>query len=260
MSNHIAENLHTLKQTILHTSSRLKRQDSVTLLAVSKTKPLQDIITAWQHGQLHFGENYVQESVDKITQFQLWRDGLLDSPDVPYTTDYPQAARSELPIWHFIGAIQSNKTAHIASHFDWVHTVSREKIAKRLSEQRPSHLKPLQICIQINSDEGDNKAGIAATDDNGLLSLACLIYELPNIELRGLMHIPEPDDASEVMQKKHVYLAERLTWLRTKLQQKQLNTDLLDTLSMGMSSDLVPAIAAGSTMVRIGTALFGARE
>ncbi len=203
---------------------------SVTLLAVSKTFEVSAILEAADAGQRDFGENYIQEALGKIAV-------LADD------------TRRLNMRWHCIGPLQSNKTRDVAAHFDWVHTVDRLKIAHRLSEQRPSHLPPLQICLQVNTDGGVNKSGIAPSEVG---ALAQQVAALPGLCLRGLMAIPEPqpDDASAYA----VHL--RLRQLMTDLQGQGL---ALDTLSMGMSADLRPAIAAGSTMVRVGTAIFGKR-
>ncbi|RMF19642.1 MAG: YggS family pyridoxal phosphate-dependent enzyme [Gammaproteobacteria bacterium] len=200
---------------------------SVTLLAVSKTRPAEDIRAAYEAGLTHFGENYLQEALDK------------------------QARLTDLPlVWHFIGPIQSNKTRAIAEHFDWVHSVDREKIARRLSEQRPVHLPPLNICLQVNIDNEPTKAGVAPDD---LHALANVVKDMPHLRLRGLMCIPEPK-ANEA--------DAEATFRRMAHLKDALNASLdlnLDTLSMGMSGDIEPAIRAGATLVRVGTALFGPR-
>jgi PLP dependent protein len=200
---------------------------SVALLAVSKTKPAVVVREAHAAGQSAFAENYVQEGVDKV-----------------------QALRDLAVEWHFIGPIQSNKTRAVAAHFDWVHTVEREKIAQRLSEQRGQDLAPLQICLQVNVSGEASKSGVAPND---LPALAKGVARLPRLQLRGLMCIPEPTD-DVVLQRS------RFAQLRGLLE--TLNAELglgMDTLSMGMSDDLEAAIAEGATMVRIGTAIFGAR-
>ena len=203
---------------------------SVSLLAVSKTFGADAVVQAVAAGQRDFGENYIQEGVDKIV-----------------------ALRAALPAvsltWHCIGPIQSNKTRLVAEHFDWVHTVDRLKIAERLSAQRPADRPPLNVCIQVNIDGGANKSGVAPGD---ALALARAVAALPQLKLRGLMSIPEiaPD-----------FEAARAVHASARALFDQLNADGLglDTLSMGMSDDLEAAIAAGSTMVRIGTAIFGSR-
>ena len=198
----------------------------VTLLAVSKTFGPEAVRAAATAGQRAFGENYIQEGVDKIVAL---RDLALE--------------------WHCIGPVQSNKTRLVAEHFDWVHTVERLKTAERLSAQRPSALPPLCVCIQVNIDGGPTKSGVAPAD---ALALARAVAALPGLRLRGLMTIPEfaPD-----------FEAARAVHMRVKALFDQMNEAglALDTLSMGMSADLEPAIAAGSTMVRVGSAIFGAR-
>lgn len=200
--------------------------ETVQLIAVSKMQSAEAIRNAFTAGQRRFGENYVQEAVDK------------------------QAALTDLAIeWHFIGPIQSNKTRLIAAHFAWVHSVDRLKIAQRLSEQRGSERSPLQICLQINVDEEDTKAGVTF---EALTDLAMAVRELPNVQLRGLMAIPEPSDDPIVQAAAFRRVADAF---------HQLNEQgfALDTLSMGMSADMGVAIAEGATFVRIGTDVFGAR-
>jgi pyridoxal phosphate enzyme (YggS family) len=198
----------------------------VTLLAVSKTFGADAVRAAFEAGQTAFGENYIQEAVEKITQLR------------------------QLPIeWHCIGPIQSNKTRLVAEHFDWVHTIDRLKIAQRLSEQRPSALPPLQVCIQVNVDGGITKSGVPPGD---VLALAQSVAALPNLRLRGLMSIPEPTPDFVAA----CALFKGVTALFYELNNEGLG---LDTLSMGMSADLEAAIASGSTMVRVGSAIFGAR-
>ena len=199
---------------------------SVNLLAVSKLHSAQAVRTLHEAGQTAFGENYVQEALDKM------------------------AALADLPLqWHLIGPLQSNKTQQVAAHFDWVHSVDRLKIAQRLSAQRPAHLLPLQICLQVNIDAEDSKSGCALAD---LPALAEAVLALPNIKLRGLMAIPAPGNVGA-----HALLAKTASDLLARL--PALAAQPFDTLSMGMSDDLAEAVAAGSTMVRIGTAIFGAR-
>jgi pyridoxal phosphate enzyme (YggS family) len=221
----IAENISTLAERI-HSAAQAVQRDpaSVGLLAVSKTKPASDLREAYDAGLRDFGENYLQEALGK------------------------QAELSDLPlIWHFIGPIQSNKTRAIAEHFAWVHSVDRLKIAQRLSEQRPPELPPLNICIQVNVSGEASKSGCSPED---LPALAQAISALPNLKLRGLMAIPEPtDDRDE----------QNASFAAVSTLQAQLGLPL-DTLSMGMSHDLEAAIAQGATWVRIGTALFGARN
>lgn len=196
----------------------------VRLLAVSKTKPAAALREAFACGQHDFGENYLQEALAK------------------------QAELAGLDLtWHFIGPIQSNKTRAIAEHFAWVHSVDRLKIAQRLSEQRPAQLPPLNICLQVNVSGEASKSGCQPAE---LTELAGAVAELPNLRLRGLMAIPEPTDDPAV---------QRAAFARLRILKESLGLDL-DTLSMGMSHDLEAAIAEGATWVRIGTALFGARD
>ena len=199
---------------------------SVRLLAVSKSFPASQVAEAFAAGQTAFGENYIQEAVEKIT------------------------ALAHLPLeWHCIGPIQSNKTRLVAEHFDWVHSVDRLKIAQRLSEQRPENLAPLNICLQINIDGGPTKSGVAPEE---ALALAQAVAQLPRLSLRGIMTIPEPSENFASVSKAH----RDARALFDSLCQSGL---ALDTLSMGMSADLESAIAEGSTMVRVGSAIFGGR-
>ncbi|MAE23052.1 MAG: YggS family pyridoxal phosphate-dependent enzyme [Pseudomonas sp.] len=221
----IAENIAKVGARIREAAQASQRNFAdIGLLAVSKTKPADAIREAHAVGVRDFGENYLQEALEKQTQLA----------DLPL-------------IWHFIGPIQSNKTRPIAEHFDWVHSVDRLKIAQRLSDQRPAHLPPLNICLQVNVSGEDSKSGCSPEE---LRALARAVVALPNLRLRGLMAIPEPTDDVAAQ---HAAFA-RLRQLRDEL---ALN---LDTLSMGMSHDLEAAIAEGATWVRIGTALFGARD
>ena len=199
---------------------------SVQLLAVSKTWSAEAVRTAHAAGQTDFGENYIQEAVDKITCLR----------DLPL-------------VWHCIGPIQSNKTRLVAEHFDWVHSIDRLKIAQRLSEQRPEHLPPLQVCIQVNVDGGETKSGVSPQD---LPALAQAVTTLPRLRLRGLMTIPEPAETDAQMRTVHRQSKDLFEQLRAQGLP-------LDTLSMGMSADMAAAIAEGSTMVRVGTAIFGKR-
>lgn len=210
---------------------------SVTLLAVSKTFGPEAVIAAVQAGQLAFGENYVQEGVAKIAALADWA-----------------AAQPEPPAlqWHCIGPLQSNKSRPVAEHFDWVHSVDRLKIAQRLSEQRPPDLAPLQVCLQVNIDGGPNKSGVAPAE---ALALALAVQDLPGLVLRGLMTLPEPSEDAAQMLAVHRQARELLDRLNASGRLYQP----LDTLSMGMSADLDLAVAAGSTMVRVGTAIFGDR-
>ena len=201
--------------------------DSIKLLAVSKTKPVSDIRLAYEAGQRLFGENYIQEGVEKVR-------ALTELDDIE---------------WHLIGPIQSNKTRDVAAHFDWVQSIDREKIARRLNDQRPDSLPRLNVCIQVNIDEEDSKSGISV---NELDTLINAVSGFERLQLRGLMAIPEADASAEQQQKTLRTLAELFEHYRTKLSN-------FDTLSVGMSGDMDEAIAHGSTMVRIGTAIFGYR-
>lgn len=221
----LADNLSAISARIARAAQAAGRDPaSVQLLAVSKTKPASAIREIHAAGVRDVGENYLQEALTK------------------------QQALSDLPlIWHFIGPIQSNKTKAIAEHFDWVHSVDRLKIAQRLSEQRPAGLAPLNICLQVNVSGEDSKSGCAPAD---LPALANAVAALPNLRLRGLMAIPEPTDDRA---------AQEAAFATLRQLQEELGLGL-DTLSMGMSHDLEAAIAQGATWVRIGTALFGARD
>jgi pyridoxal phosphate enzyme (YggS family) len=213
------------------TRAALRAPQSVSLLAVSKTFGPEAVLEAAEAGQRAFGENYLQEALDKIAAVR--------------------AARPDLLLeWHFIGPIQSNKTRPIAESFDWVHSVDREKIARRLSEQRPPHLPPLNICLQVNISGEDSKSGVAPEE---VAALAQQVAGMPNLRLRGLMAIPEPE---EDIERQRAPLR-RMCELLASLQAQGLS---LDTLSMGMSSDLEAAVAEGATIVRIGTAIFGQRH
>jgi len=221
----IAENSATVLERIA-AASRTAGRDPATvgLLAVSKTKPAAALREAAGAGLRDFGENYLQEALDKQ----------LELADLPL-------------VWHFIGPIQSNKTRAIASHFDWVHSVDRLKIAQRLAEQRPPERGPLNICLQVNVSGEASKSGCHPDE---LPALATAVSQLPNLRLRGLMAIPEPTDDPT---------SQRAAFARLRTLSEALNLGL-DTLSMGMSQDLEAAIAEGATWVRIGTALFGARD
>ncbi|MGY5614653.1 YggS family pyridoxal phosphate-dependent enzyme [Vibrio brasiliensis] len=208
-------------------------RDSVQLLAVSKTKPVEAILEAAQAGQVAFGENYVQEGANKVAHF---------------TQHHPELNLE----WHFIGPIQSNKSRHVAESFDWIHTVDRTKIAQRLNDQRPEGLEPIQVLIQVNTSGEASKSGI---DDDEIFALAELISQLPNLTLRGLMSIP----ANVSDYESQLAAFTQLATLKEKLAHHFPDQNI-DTLSMGMSGDMEAAIEAGSTMVRIGTAIFGARD
>jgi len=201
---------------------------SVTLLAVTKTFGPQAVRDALAAGQHAFGENYVQEALEKI-------ESLVD-------------VREQLE-WHLIGPLQSNKTRVVATHFDWVHTIDRLKLAERLSAQRPEHLPPLQVCLQVNISGEGSKSGVAPDD---ALALAESVSQLPRLRLRGLMAIPEPEGDFDAQRAPHRALARLLYDLNGAGQ-------TLDTLSIGMSADLEAAIAEGATIVRVGSAIFGAR-
>lgn len=202
--------------------------DSVHLLAVSKTRPAADLRAAYAAGQRAFGENYLQDALAKV-------EALTDLPDLE---------------WHFIGRVQSNKTRAIATHFSWLHSLDRLEHARRLAQQRPPQLAPLQLCLQVNLSGEASKGGVTPA---ALPALAAAVAELPRLRLRGLMTLPDPQaDASTL----HATFR-RLRELGETLTASGL---ALDTLSMGMSADLEPAIAEGATWVRVGTALFGPRE
>lgn len=211
--------------------SQQRDPENLQLLAVSKTFPVSAIVEAAQAGQLAFGENYVQEAVAKITELR---------------TQHPEIALE----WHFIGPIQSNKTRLIASHFDWVHTIDRLEIAERLSRQRPDDLPALNVCIQVNISAEASKSGILPQQ---AYELAQQLSRLPRLRLRGLMCIPAA--SNDTVQQAQAFRALRL--LRDQLEQQGM---LLDTLSMGMSADYHAAIAEGSTLVRIGSVIFGKRD
>lgn len=228
----LAENLNRVRTEITEAEKAADRApNSATLIAVSKTKPAQDVLTALSAGQQHFGENYVQEALAKID---------LVANLLPENSE-------ATPIWHYIGAIQTNKTRDIAGAFDWVHTVAREKVARRLNDQCPQGRR-LSICLQVNVDGDPNKAGVAPEEAAGLLA-ACL--EFANLDVRGLMTILDPDtDPADGYN--------RLRQLFESL--KDTASPCWDTLSMGMSGDYEAAIAAGATLVRVGTAIFGPRQ
>lgn len=224
----ISANLQAVLARIGEAARRCGRQpEEISLLAVSKTWPGSYVQEAARAGQKAFGENYVQEGVDKVRETAL--------PDLE---------------WHFIGPLQSNKTRLVAEAFQWVHSVDRLKIAERLSQQRPAHLPPLQICLQVNISNEDSKSGVPEED---VASLAQQIAYLPRIKLRGLMTIPAP--APEFAQQRAPFRR-----LRELYEQLNRNGFALDTLSMGMSNDIEAAIAEGSTLVRVGTAIFGERK
>lgn len=223
--NLITQQLKKIKSQIRHAEFAAGRsKNTVQLLAVSKTKPVADVVLAYQAGQRQFAESYLQEALTK-----------------------QQALAAFNISWHFIGPIQSNKTKAIATHFSWVHSVDRLKIAKRLSEQRPEHLPALNICLQVNISGEPTKSGVMLAE---LPQLIEQVNQLPNLCLRGVMAIPKPSTnfESQCIPYRELYQAV-----------KMLNLESMDTFSFGMSGDLKAAIAEGSTMVRIGTALFGER-
>ncbi len=223
----VAKNIAKLEKRIRIASQNCGRDArQVTLLAVAKTKPAAAVREAAAAGVIDIGENYLQESLDKMAEL------------------------SDLPLrWHFIGPLQSNKTRAVAEHFDWVHSVDRLKIARRLSEQRPQELPPLNLCLQVNISNEESKAGVGLDE---LPALAAEVARLPQLRLRGLMAIPAPSD--DPAEQRAAFAA-----LRHALEGLQASIDGLDTLSMGMSRDLEAAIAEGATMVRVGTDIFGPR-
>ncbi|WMY07723.1 YggS family pyridoxal phosphate-dependent enzyme [Paraburkholderia phenoliruptrix] len=226
----LIHNLRAVQQRIAmaaHVAGRDAR--SIALLAVSKTFPAEDVRAAHAAGQRAFGENYVQEALTKI-------EALAD-------------LRASLE-WHFIGPLQSNKTRPVAEHFDWVHSVDRLKIAQRLSEQRPDALPPLNVCLQVNISGEASKSGVSVDE---AMQVARDIAALPRLRLRGLMAIPEPTGGIDEQRVPHRRLRELFERLRS-------DGLALDTLSMGMSSDLGAAVLEGATIVRVGTAIFGARD
>jgi len=228
LDNPIASNLQRV-QTRIDTALKEAHRpaNSAQLLAVSKTKPASALQQAFNAGQRAFGENYLQEALEK------------------------QQALTDLNIeWHFIGPIQSNKTRPIAENFDWVHSVEREKIARRLSEQRPAHLPPINVCLQVNLDHEATKSGISLAELPAMLES---VAQLPNICVRGLMAIPAKREGFEAQKTALEPLSAALDELRDQY-------PTLDTLSMGMSADLEAAISAGATYVRVGTDIFGSRD
>jgi pyridoxal phosphate enzyme (YggS family) len=226
--NTITKNINSIRAQITEAEKKYHRQPgSVQLLAVSKTRPLEDIQAAFNENQYHFGENYLQDALPKI-----------------------EAMTDPAIIWHFIGPIQSNKTRQIAENFDWVHGIDRLKIAQRFSEQRDPSINALNVCIQVNTSNEESKSGVRVDE---ALELAKSIHVLPNIKLRGLMTIPAASTDFEQQRQPFHLLRE----LKDEIQSHGIK---LDTLSMGMSNDMEAAIAEGSTMVRIGTAIFGPRN
>lgn len=224
----IAQALHQIHQQIHRAALRFQREPAaIHLLAVSKTRPVTDILSAYQAGQRDFGENYLQEALPKIQALQ----------------DYPAL------VWHFIGALQSNKTRAVAENFAWLHSLDDLNHARRLNRQRPEHLPALNVCIQVNVSAEPQKAGISL---EALPNFAAALVELPRLRLRGLMTLPAPaeDFAAQSVP---------LRTLHQAFQQLQAQGFALDTLSMGMTDDLEAAIAEGSTLLRVGTGIFGAR-
>lgn len=232
----IAENLLQIQSRMARACDGAQRAPhSVGLLAVSKTFGADAVREAALAGQRAFGENYIQEAVDKIAQVRAMA-------DVPAL------------IWHCIGPIQSNKTRLVAEHFDWVHTVDRPKIAQRLSDQRPADLPPLQICLQVNVDGGETKSGCSPQE---ALALAQAITALPRLQLRGVMSIPDPQPTPEAMLAVHRKVATVFEQIRAS---GLPGLDAFDTLSLGMTDDLELAVQAGSTLVRVGSGIFGRRS
>ncbi|PJG82594.1 YggS family pyridoxal phosphate-dependent enzyme [Caviibacterium pharyngocola] len=228
----IQQNLNHIQQKIRQSCQAANRPDTaVRLLAVSKTKPVEAILAAYHAGQQAFGENYVQEGVEKIQFFEQQQIGLE---------------------WHFIGPLQSNKTRLVAEHFDWMQTLDRAKIADRLNAQRPHYKAPLNVLIQINISDEESKSGIRPDE---LVALAKHLQNLPHLCLRGLMAIPAPTENIAEQECAFRQMQELFIAL-----QQQFPQSPIDTLSMGMSDDMESAVKCGSTMVRIGTAIFGKRD
>ena len=227
----IPNNIVAVEQKIAQASINAQRQDAVRLLAVSKTKPVSLIKQAFAQGLSHFGENYVQESIEKIQQIKT-------------DSDFDRPIH-----WYFIGPLQSNKTRPVAENFDWVQSVDRLKIAQRLNEQRPESLPVLNICLQVNISGEESKSGTTLSQ---VIELASQVQDLPRLKLRGIMAIPQKGDDPEVVEQQFLALHK----IYQTLQQQYPD---IDTLSMGMSGDLESAIKCGSTMVRIGTDIFGSR-
>lgn len=231
----ISQNLQAVHAAIVQAARVASRTPgSIRLLAVSKTFGPDAVLEALRAGQVAFGENYLQEALDKMAAVAA----VLQQQQLPS------------PEWHFIGPIQSNKTRLIAENFDWVHTVEREKIASRLSEQRPRHLAPLNVCLQVNISGEASKSGVAPAD---VAALAQAVSAMPQLRLRGLMAIPEPVSGFDL---------QRAPFGRLRQLFESLNTQgcAFDTLSMGMSADMAAAIAEGATIVRVGSAIFGQRN
>lgn len=234
--SNVIEQIMTIQNNISDVKARIEQaakechrsSQDITLLAVSKTKPCEAILDAIEAGQRQFGENYVQEGVEKIQFF---------------------ADRQDL-VWHFIGPLQSNKSRLVAEHFDWFHTLDRTKIAQRLNDQRPSDKAQLNVLIQINISDENSKSGIQIAQ---LDELAQQVSQMPNLILRGLMTIPAPETNYE-------HQCEAFRKMEQAYKHLQMHYSSVDTLSMGMTDDMAAAIHCGSTLVRIGTAIFGARD
>lgn len=263
----IADNLQAVHARIARAARAAGRDPGgIALVAVSKTFPAEHIAQAHAAGQRAFGENHVQEAVEKVTKLAhlspapVWRVAQphrekndLSRSDAPIPASGFASPEGPLLLpleWHFIGPIQSNKTAVIAARFQWVHGVEREKIAQRLDAARPAELAPLNVCIQVNVSGEASKSGVSPGDEE---ALAAAIARLPRLKLRGLMAIPEPTPDVALARRRFARLRE----LNDKLVARGY---ALDTLSMGMSDDLEAAIAEGATMVRVGTAIFGSRK
>lgn len=259
----ISDNLDSVRARIAVACTAAGRDvNLVTLLAVSKTFGAEAVQAAMAAGQAAFGENYIQEAVEKIRVIREWE------------ATYPTLASSRPSEWHCIGPIQSNKTRLVAENFDWVHTVDRVKIAQRLSEQRPAHLPPLQVCIQVNIDGGPTKSGVAPGE---ALALAQAVASLPRLVLRGIMCIP--DITTNTIANYLILTSAKDLFDRISQENRppaaagtppapgvvpaaapaEASFSRFDTLSLGMTADLEAAIRAGSTMVRVGTAIFGGR-
>lgn len=227
-NNVICNNLLNVEKRINDAAHAAKREANlITLLAVSKTKPVSDIVTAYNYGHRHFGENYVQEAVEKIK-------ALSDKNDI---------------LWHFIGPLQSNKSKFIAENFDWLHSLDRIKIAKRLNEQRTIYQDPLNVCVQVNIDDENNKAGIAVSEVNDFVAS---LQEYKRIRCRGLMTIPKAGANETDRRYSFAKMQELFVHCANKFEH-------FDTLSMGMSQDLELAVEHGATIIRVGTDIFGAR-
>ncbi|GAA0576542.1 YggS family pyridoxal phosphate-dependent enzyme [Halomonas salifodinae] len=226
----LSESLAAANRRLAEALAKAGREPAAArLLAVSKTKPALMVREAHRLGQRDFGENYLQEALEKQV-------ALADLPDI---------------VWHFIGPLQSNKSRAVAEHFAWLHSLDREKLARRLSEQRPTHLPPLNVCLQVNISDEATKAGVSLDD---LPALAEAVVALPGLSLHGLMAIPAPAQGGEAQREPYARLRQALEALRQRFPEAPL-----DTLSMGMSDDLEAAVAEGATWVRLGTAIFGAR-